>query len=273
MQLYYNNIKTNISIDDPWFRQARDLYKRTFKDSEEFCDVVFQSVKALSISAYNNQVVSCAFIREKLLNVGGVFRKVAFMFGVATEENFRNQGFSRKVIENSFEHLKKEYDYLLLCPANFGLYGFYFKFGFEPLTYFSYKKGTIIPNGMNIIEGTINDAKQVYKIFLTENESLVAQQRSLDQTKTRLMEVFADNGKLFFVERDDEKIGYFLLEDGKIVSEHVNVDVKYDDASDYIIVDSSKNIVERERCPGVVVKSLNGNSIESIRGIRFYEMW
>ncbi len=273
MQLYYNNIKTNISIDDPWFRQARDLYKRTFKDSEEFCDVVFQSVKALSISAYNNKVVACSFIREKLLNIDGLFQKVAFMFGVATDENFRNQGFSRKLIESSFEHLKKEYDYLLLCPANLGLYGFYSKFGFEPLTYFSYKKGTIIPNGKNIIEGTINDAKQVYKIFLVENENLAAQQRSLDQTKTRLKEVFADNGKLFFIEKDDEKIGYYLLEDSKIVSEHINVDIKYDDACDYIIVDSSKSIVEKERCPGVVVKSLNGKSIDVIRGIRFYEMW
>ena len=274
MILYNDNVKKSITVDNPWFKQARELYIRVFKDSEAFCDVVLNNAKALSIEMYESKVVACAFIREKQIKVKGTTIKVAFMFGVATDEKYRNKGYSRRVIENVFEHLKSEYEYLLLCPANFGLYSFYSKFGFEPLTYFSYLKGDVMVNEGTVVQGSIKDVEKVYEIFMLNSEHLdTTQQRSLSQIQTRLKELFADKGELFFVEKDSKKVGYFLLEDKKYITEHVNAEIKYANSGEYIVVCSSTELKEENKCPGVVIKALNGKSIDNICGIIFYEMW
>ena len=114
----------------------------------------------------------------------------------------------------------------------------------------------------------------MYDIFTSNTKNIdVIQQRTLSQTKTRLDEVFSDNGELFFIERNGEKVGYYLLEDGKHISEHINVDIKFDKNKDFEIVCFGRKLTERNKCPGVIIKSLNGGSVNSIRGIEFFEMW
>ena len=74
MKAIYNNIEMDISIDNSLFKQARELYIKTFKDSEMFCDVVLNDAFAISMDIENNKVVTCAFVREKRIRVAA-YRK------------------------------------------------------------------------------------------------------------------------------------------------------------------------------------------------------
>ena len=61
-------------------------------------------------------------------------RKVAYIYGIATFEKQRGKGIGSRLIQAALKHLEQDYDAALLVPAEEGLFGYYERFGFRPVS-------------------------------------------------------------------------------------------------------------------------------------------
>ena len=61
-------------------------------------------------------------------------RKVAYLYGIATFEAQRGKGIGSRLIQAALKHLEQDYDAALLVPAEEGLFGYYERFGFRPVS-------------------------------------------------------------------------------------------------------------------------------------------
>ena len=249
------------------FDKAKTLYKEVFCDGDSFVKTIMSTVSVASVDIENEEVVSCAFARNKQIRVEDKIIDVPFLFGVATKKDYRGQNRASKVINEILEYLKPLYDFVLLCPANIGLYDFYSRFGFEKLCFFNYKTKKI-ENGVKIKEGNVSDAKILAKLFNKYNQTeKVAQYRTPESMKIKLEEIVSDNGKIQKIIKNNKTIGYYLFDD--IILESINANFK--ETTDGIKTVELSNIQEiTDGCPGVVIKKFKDISIEHIK---FYEMW
>ena len=118
-----------ISIEN----QCKKLYISAFSDDEEFTSLLFKNAfdSCCHYILDNETVVSMLFAFDVYIN--GV--KGKYIYGVATDERFRNKGFMRRLFTKTEESLKGEYLFLCLRPMNDGLFDFYKKLGFEDILF------------------------------------------------------------------------------------------------------------------------------------------
>lgn len=261
----------SVSLKNKYVNQAIDLYKQTFNDSDSFIKIVMEKVKAVSIDIGDNQVVSCAFYREKHILENKKKIKTPFIFGVATNPNYRHQQRAHKVINGLLNYIKeKGYDMAFLAPANKGLYAFYSQFGFEKYSFFEYKKGRIEDKYV-VKQGSVEDAEIIMKLFNKNANRLEnCQIRNKAETETKLKEVEADGGKIMLALNNKKVIGYYF-EDGDII-ESIGIDWIYGDKGNIIVIPTNKYI-ETSKCPGIVIKKFDKTKDKTGKNAYFYDMY
>ena len=108
------------------------LWKQAFGDSDDFLDDFF--CVAFSENRYNviekdDQVAAMLYWFDCAWNG----KKVAYIYAVATDEAFRNQGLCRALMEDTHRKLQQQgYAGAVLVPGNRGLFDLYEKFGYVP---------------------------------------------------------------------------------------------------------------------------------------------
>ncbi len=109
----------------PKIKICKQIYNSCFKEEGDFEDKLFGNYfKYCKFLQKDGEIVSICFafpckIQEK---------EALYIFGVATDEKFRNQGYATELLEK----IKAENDALLILrPQNDGLVSFYEKLGFE----------------------------------------------------------------------------------------------------------------------------------------------
>ena len=114
--------------------QLRRLWKAAFGDGDEFLDMFYTT-------AYAPQRCRCVLDGDIVAAVLYWFdctcegQKLAYIYAVATDPGYRNQGLCRRLMEDSANHLKNEgYAGALLLPQDAGLRQMYGKMGYLPCT-------------------------------------------------------------------------------------------------------------------------------------------
>lgn len=114
--------------------ELRSLWKKAFGDSEAFMDDFFRI-------AYHKS--RCRYIRRDGKTVCALYwfdvdcrcRKMAYLYGVATDPDYRGQGLASYLIEKTCKELQeKNYSGVLLVPGEQRLFEFYKRLNFFPCT-------------------------------------------------------------------------------------------------------------------------------------------
>ena len=114
--------------------QLRNLWKTAFGDGDDFLDMFYTS-------AYAPHRCRCLLDEERIVAVLYWFdctcngRKLAYLYAVATDPAYRNQGLCRRLMADTHAHLKEQgYAGALLLPQDSGLQQMYGKMGYAPCT-------------------------------------------------------------------------------------------------------------------------------------------
>lgn len=110
------------------------LWKQAFHDTDEWIDSFFQYVydpnRCCSILS-DDQVLSALYWMDCQMDG----HKLAYLYGVATDEKYRGQGLASRLLEQFREHLKQlGYHGILLVPADPNLAAYYEKRGYHKCT-------------------------------------------------------------------------------------------------------------------------------------------
>lgn len=114
--------------------ELRSLWKKAFGDTEAFMDDFFRI-------AYDKS--RCRYIRRDCKTVCALYwfdvdcncRKMAYLYGVATDPEYRGQGLASYLIEKTCKELaEKHYSGVILVPGEQRLVEFYKRLGFYPCT-------------------------------------------------------------------------------------------------------------------------------------------
>lgn len=115
-------------------RQLRELWKAAFGDGDDFLNMFYRS-------AYAPHRCRCVLDENRVAAVLYWFdctcegRKLAYIYAVATDTAYRNQGLCRRLMEDTHTHLqKKGYAGAMLLPQDPGLRQMYGKMGYAPCT-------------------------------------------------------------------------------------------------------------------------------------------
>ena len=110
----------------------RQLWKKAFGDTDAFLDGFFATGFALDRCR-------CLFQNEQLAGALYWFdcqwdgQKLAYLYAVATDPDFRGKGLCRALMEDTHRHLKTlGYAGTVLVPGNPGLFSLYKKLGYSP---------------------------------------------------------------------------------------------------------------------------------------------
>lgn len=114
--------------------QLRQLWKDAFGDGDDFLDMFYST-------AYAPHRCRCILDEDRVAAVLYWFdcacegRKLAYIYAVATDPGYRNQGLCRRLMNDTAAHLKSlGYAGAMLLPQDPGLRQMYGKMGYVPCT-------------------------------------------------------------------------------------------------------------------------------------------
>ena len=121
-----------MTIDFPRSIQPlKALWKQAFGDTDAFIDNFFQT-------GFAPQRCRCIYENDKPVSVLYWFdclwqnRPVAYLYAIATDKQFRGQGYFRELLENTHAYLAGlGYAGAVLVPAEDSLFGMYEKLGYQ----------------------------------------------------------------------------------------------------------------------------------------------
>lgn len=109
----------------------RQLWKAVFKDTDELLDGFFAE-------AFSPERSLCVWEDDKIVAMLYWFdctwreKKIAYVYAVATDENYRGRGICQKLMDSMHRRLQKQGYYgSLLIPGEQSLVAFYQKMGYE----------------------------------------------------------------------------------------------------------------------------------------------
>ena len=111
---------------DNVFQQCRELYNAAFGDDGSFGDMLFGLFSKDLRYITEERVICMAFC----IDVFADGKKGKYLYGVATDENYRSKGYMSRLFSKIEDEFKEEYDFLCLHPASESLIKLYNKKGF-----------------------------------------------------------------------------------------------------------------------------------------------
>jgi len=219
---------------DPVITEYKDFfndYREAFHETEARTNLFFSNSSYLpefsTLRKIDNEPISFGSGRRKIMKIFEKIEKFPCIIGIYTKLEKRKEGHASHVLKTL---VKKGYDLgynvIMISAASekIDLINYYKKFGFTDFTYQKilpffnlFKKG--FDNIQEVTRDKIND-KDYEEICRIVNEYAkdykVALQRDIEFTKAMLEEIFADNGRLFFLSKDGKNYGYFLLRKGEV---------------------------------------------------------
>ena len=136
---------------------AEQLFLKTFSDetaesTKQLFDKFF--IHNLLLKMVDKSIVSMLFAIDSSIDITAA----AYIYGAATDVNYRNRGYMRELIEFA----SNKFDALYLKPANTDLFDFYKKLGFK--TAFFKNEIYAEPKNHGIALTEINNTEDLYKV-------------------------------------------------------------------------------------------------------------
>jgi len=113
----------------------RGLWKDVFGDTDDFLDAFFTtafSVERSRCVKIDGRICAMLYWFDCEFNS----EKIAYIYAVATAEEYRGRGICRRMMENTHDHLATHgYFGTILVPVSVDLFGFYEKLGYQKSSY------------------------------------------------------------------------------------------------------------------------------------------
>ncbi len=207
--------------------QAIALYEQVFEDGPVFIDYFFKnelSTTQILGGFLNNNLVSIMFLRDKSLLLNNVNKKGCYIYGVATNPDYRGKGYMRVLVQKAIEYCKsKKYDIIYLIPVDENVYK---SFGFVTA-----RKGMkkVIFNRSELLAANVNSDSKTFNIhevkideealflemerfILTLNMgNILTLKRDNEYFKRRLSVALTEECGVFIVRKIDNSIGAIII--------------------------------------------------------------
>ena len=190
--------------------KLRQLWKDTFGDSDAFLDMFFETAFSLErcacVTSYTYLVASLYWFDCEFSG-----QKIAYIYAVATANEYRGQGICHALMEYTHAHLKAHgYAGAILSPAEESLFSFYEKMGYRTCAYT--KEITTVLETNIICENTELSIRQISKeefarlrrTFLPHN-AVIQENENLDFLEKQA--VFYAGENFLFTAPDSEMDG------------------------------------------------------------------
>ncbi|MDR3328258.1 MAG: GNAT family N-acetyltransferase [Prevotellaceae bacterium] len=122
--------------------QTKKLWINSFDDAPEFVDFFFDKIYSEQYNItieVDNQIVSALQVIPFVLKTGAKILPVAYLYGICTDKNFRNQGMMKQLMNKTHKLLMdRDYAATILIPAEEYLFDIYGKSGYKTVFYKSY---------------------------------------------------------------------------------------------------------------------------------------
>lgn len=102
-------------------KSIKELWERTFHDNNEIVSLIFETYydeKYLAYSLQDSKVVSALLGIPYSFGYGDTILKGLYLFGMATEEKFRNKGFMTSLIDEINTRVSNDFDFTFLVPIS-----------------------------------------------------------------------------------------------------------------------------------------------------------
>ncbi len=115
--------------------QVSALWKTSFGDDDNYVNFILPVLKEKAhfyAIEENAVLVSMLFMFDMPILSGGQFIKASYMYGVATQKNFRNKGYFSALLDFALKDLSENKTEFVYCvPVRKDLFAMYRKLGFE----------------------------------------------------------------------------------------------------------------------------------------------
>lgn len=118
-------------------KELKNLWLKTFEDKEEYLDCFFENVfktENTLVEIRDNKIAAALYMIPYKLVENGVVYNIIYLYALATDDKYKNQGIMTKLIEKARIYAKdNEYAGICLIPASAELIKFYEKRNFRKL--------------------------------------------------------------------------------------------------------------------------------------------
>lgn len=193
----------------------RNLWREAFGDTEVFLNAFFTTAfhtNRCRCVTENNQVIA-ALYWFNCLHMG---RRIAYLYAVATTEDYRGQGICHKLMNNTHLHLQKlGYEGVILVPGNKRLFRFYENMGYQTCSHIREFSCTGMAKKMQPYCINKNEYARLRRKLLPPG-SVVQENENLDFLQTQA-KFYAGTGFLLVArEEGDTLYGVELLGDESV---------------------------------------------------------
>ncbi len=125
-------------IDVNGYSQSlKKLWADTFGDNEEYISLLFNyeyTPTECFAEIENGELISVLYLLKGYIKTENKVFEGRYLYAAATAEKHRGKGIMAKLIREAQSYIaENNISFISLVPADEGLYGYYSKFGFEPL--------------------------------------------------------------------------------------------------------------------------------------------
>ncbi len=154
-----------------------ELFHNTFGDSYEFINKIISVSDKVFEFKKNGETVSGVCTFEVDIKYGGSLLKGAYIYGAATDKEYRNCGYFSKICREVYDfYASRGFDFLMTVPASKELFSLYEHMGFDTrangvISLCSDKTSVILPEECKFFEFD-GDFDRLYSLHL-ENDILI----------------------------------------------------------------------------------------------------
>ncbi|MGM9645130.1 MAG: GNAT family N-acetyltransferase [Eubacteriales bacterium] len=189
-----------------------ELFHDTFGDSYEFINKIISVSDKVFELKKDKKTVSGICTFEVGIKYGGSLLKGAYIYGAATDKEYRTHGYFSKICREVYDfYASRSFDFLMTVPASKQLFSLYEHMGFDVrangvISLCSDKTSVILPEECEFFEFD-GDFDRLYSLHL-ENDILIKSKE--------VFIVSVSDLKIKYI-RNKSDCGYALFDGGKMV--------------------------------------------------------
>lgn len=199
---------------------VKDLWSYSFHDSASYVDYYFSHRYRREhnvVLEKDGEVLASLLLNPYELCVGESRKKVSYIVGVSVLPQYRGEGYSSQLLKKSLRFLRERgEEMVLLMPIDTAIYrryGFINTF-FQDSFSVKVKGKTAVRSSLKLQKASTsqNDLSELRRLYQREMGSKHAYiHREEEDFHIRLDEMKREGGEVYFITRENEKIGYFLF--------------------------------------------------------------
>ena len=190
-------------------KELKNMFIDVFSEDSRFVDMMFENKLTPDntfIVKENDTIISMAYGMYFDCIVNKASGKCVYVYGVATDKNYRGKGYMTKIMDDIYNHYKedKELLFLYLVPASADLFPMYEKLGYETVFYLNRHEYDLSCCDYPAAEIKSGDFHDDYIIYIKQFDNVIVRSR-LDNRlalKECAYEKVGESGFLYCINND-----------------------------------------------------------------------